>query len=60
MAKHQKYVVISGNPAWYQSPYTVMTYENIDAALKAYDEERVRSGDDVRLARIVLDYGEKV
>jgi len=58
--ERQKYVVISGNPAWYQTPYAVLTYENIDAALKAYDDERARCGDNVRLARVVLDYGEKV
>ena len=60
MAKREKYVVISGRPAWFESPYNVTTYGNIDAALNAYKAEKERVGDNVRLARIVLDYGEEI
>lgn len=60
MAKKEKYVVITGQPTWFESPYSVTTYANIDAAMKAYEAAREINGDNVRLARIVLDYGEEV
>ena len=59
-AKKEKYVVISALPTWFEQHYSVRTFIDINEAMREYEKERECAGDNVRLARIVLDYGEEV
>ena len=59
-SKREKYVVISGSPTWFEPHCSVKTFMDINEAMKEYEKERKYAGDNVRLARIVLDYGEEV
>lgn len=56
MAKKQTYVLIYGSG----SSVVCLNYYNARAAIAAYREAKKIYGDNIRLAKVVVDYGEEV
>ena len=54
--EYNKYVVIYGSG----DTTCVLTYANVRAAVEAYRYAVEIYGDEVRLAKVVLDYGDQV